>query len=278
MAGPAWAVERAEMAASLCRAASAWATQIEAAAVEVLGTEMTLEGRALGLELRGQADAVLRLRDGTVLVMDYKSGGSERREKRLRAGMDVQTSLYAAMVEGARPEGVPDGPVRTGYFCLSDGVGLVWGGAAPFRGVEGDVAEHAFARLKEHLGALAEGRVPIVTREDLERAREERRVLLRPRRSDRRGVHAGGAMTFSIVGAGAGSGKTHHIQTELSGWIASDEVRPERVLAVTFTEAAAGELAQRLRGALAEGRASPRPPSPWDGPTSRRSTGSGDAS
>ena len=57
-------------------------------------------------------------------------------------------------------------------------------------------------------------------------------------------------MTFSIVGAGAGSGKTHHIQTTLGGWIASGEVRPERVLAVTFTEAAAGELAQRLRGAL----------------------------
>ena len=59
-------------------------------------------------------------------------------------------------------------------------------------------------------------------------------------------------MTFSIVGAGAGSGKTHHIQTRLGGWIASGEVRPERVLAVTFTEAAAGELAQRLRGALLE--------------------------
>ena len=155
------------MAASLRHAACEWARQLEAAAVEVLGTEMTLEGRALGLDLRGQADAVLRLRDGTILVMDYKSGKSVEREKRLRAGMDVQTSLYAAMLEGARPEGVPDGPVTTGYFCLGDGVGLVWGGAAPFRGVEGEVSEHAFARLKEHLEALGEGRVPIVTREDL---------------------------------------------------------------------------------------------------------------
>ena len=168
MAGPAWAVERAEMAASLRHAASEWARQLEAAAVEVLGTEMTLEGRALGLELRGQADAVLRLRDGTILVMDYKSEKSVEREKRLRAGMDVQTSLYAAMLEGVRPEGVPDGPVTTGYFCLGDGVGLVWGGAPPFRGVGGDVSEHAFARLEEHLGALGEGRVPIVTREDLD--------------------------------------------------------------------------------------------------------------
>ena len=167
MAGPAWAVEREEMAASLRHAASEWARQLEAAAVELLGTEMTLIGRALGLELRGQADAVLRLRDGTILVMDYKSGKSAEREKRLRAGMDVQTSLYAAMLEGARPRGVPDGPVTTGYFCLGDGVGLVWGGAAPFRGVKGDVSEHAFALLEGHLGALAEGRVPIVTQEDL---------------------------------------------------------------------------------------------------------------
>ncbi|WP_299821908.1 UvrD-helicase domain-containing protein [uncultured Jannaschia sp.] len=57
-------------------------------------------------------------------------------------------------------------------------------------------------------------------------------------------------MTFQIVGAGAGSGKTHHIQTTLTGWIAAAEVVPDRVLAVTFTEAAASELKERLRGAL----------------------------
>ncbi|SEL62746.1 ATP-dependent exoDNAse (exonuclease V) beta subunit (contains helicase and exonuclease domains) [Roseivivax marinus] len=57
-------------------------------------------------------------------------------------------------------------------------------------------------------------------------------------------------MTFQIVGAGAGSGKTWHIQETLRAWVTKGEIRPERILAVTFTEAAASELKGRIRGAL----------------------------
>ena len=45
---------------------------------------------------------------------------------------------------------------------------------------------------------------------------------------------------LSIVPAGAGAGKTHHIQTTLTHWVRDGLVRPERILAVTFTEAALG--------------------------------------
>lgn len=57
-----------------------------------------------------------------------------------------------------------------------------------------------------------------------------------------------------IVPAGAGAGKTHRIKTQLSDWVKRGMVRPERILAVTFTEAAAGELRERIRaGLLADG-------------------------
>lgn len=57
-----------------------------------------------------------------------------------------------------------------------------------------------------------------------------------------------------IVPAGAGAGKTHRIKTQLSDWIKRGVVRPERILAVTFTETAAGELRERIRaGLLADG-------------------------
>jgi len=57
-----------------------------------------------------------------------------------------------------------------------------------------------------------------------------------------------------IVPAGAGAGKTHRIKTQLSDWVKRKVVRPERILAVTFTEAAAGELRERIRaGLLADG-------------------------
>ena len=57
-----------------------------------------------------------------------------------------------------------------------------------------------------------------------------------------------------IVPAGAGSGKTHKIRETLSDWVERGLVRPERILAVTYTEAAAAELRGRIRsGLLAKG-------------------------
>ncbi len=55
---------------------------------------------------------------------------------------------------------------------------------------------------------------------------------------------------FRIVPAGAGAGKTHHIKTALLDWVEQGVVRPERILAVTFTEAGAAELRQRIRSSL----------------------------
>ena len=55
---------------------------------------------------------------------------------------------------------------------------------------------------------------------------------------------------LAIVPAGAGAGKTYRIETQLTDWIRSKTVRPERILAVTFTEAAAGEMKQRIRARL----------------------------
>lgn len=57
---------------------------------------------------------------------------------------------------------------------------------------------------------------------------------------------------LSIVPAGAGSGKTYAIQHRLGDWIAEGAVRPERVVAVTYTEAAATELRERISLRLLE--------------------------
>jgi len=52
---------------------------------------------------------------------------------------------------------------------------------------------------------------------------------------------------LTVIPAGAGSGKTHRIQTQLADWVISGLVAPERILAVTFTDAAASELKERIR-------------------------------
>ena len=53
-----------------------------------------------------------------------------------------------------------------------------------------------------------------------------------------------------IVLAGAGSGKTYTIEHELGELVASGEVAPERIVAVTYMEAAASELRERIRSRL----------------------------
>ena len=56
---------------------------------------------------------------------------------------------------------------------------------------------------------------------------------------------------LTLVPAGAGSGKTYKIQDQLGTWIEAGLIRPEAIVAVTFTEAAAGELRDRVRARLA---------------------------
>ena len=52
---------------------------------------------------------------------------------------------------------------------------------------------------------------------------------------------------LTLIKAGAGAGKTHTIQTQLTGWVRHGAVAPDRILAVTFTKAAASEMRQRIR-------------------------------
>jgi ATP-dependent exoDNAse (exonuclease V) beta subunit len=57
---------------------------------------------------------------------------------------------------------------------------------------------------------------------------------------------------LTLIPAGAGSGKTYTIQQTLARWVRDGLVEPDKVVAVTFTEAAAGELRERIRNQLVE--------------------------
>jgi ATP-dependent exoDNAse (exonuclease V) beta subunit len=56
----------------------------------------------------------------------------------------------------------------------------------------------------------------------------------------------------SIVSAGAGSGKTYRITDEVERLVAQEGIAIDRIAAVTFTDAAAAELQERIRERLVE--------------------------
>ena len=56
-----------------------------------------------------------------------------------------------------------------------------------------------------------------------------------------------------VIEAGAGTGKTSKIVAEVLKLLLEDEeLSPERIVLMTFTEKAAGEIADRIHQALAE--------------------------
>ena len=59
-------------------------------------------------------------------------------------------------------------------------------------------------------------------------------------------------MSLKIISAGAGSGKTYRLTSEMVALLQSGEVRASGIIATTFTRKAAAELQERVRVKLLE--------------------------
>ena len=59
-------------------------------------------------------------------------------------------------------------------------------------------------------------------------------------------------MTKTFISAGAGSGKTYRITTDVARMVASGKLKPDQVIMTTFTKAAAQELREKAKKELAK--------------------------
>jgi len=96
--GHQWKIERENLLNGVIKAAIAWRKTLSTLDAKILGCEQWLKGKFAGIAIHGQADAIVKLDDGQILVVDYKRSSSKSREPRMAAGYDSQAYLYIAML------------------------------------------------------------------------------------------------------------------------------------------------------------------------------------
>ncbi|MCC5975612.1 MAG: PD-(D/E)XK nuclease family protein [Rubellimicrobium sp.] len=171
-----WEVERQGLARDIRTAALAWRDTLAALGAEVIDNELWLIGEGLDIRLRGRADCLLRLPDGTLLVVDHKKSGTTRRRKRMEAGWDLQVALYRAML--LRPEptgGVLDKALEAApaigvaYHLMNDQGVLTHGIELPEGTVSvlpGEVSDQAEALLAARLAEVGAGLIRLNGEDD----------------------------------------------------------------------------------------------------------------
>lgn len=170
-----WQVERKHLASSISKAALAWREVLMALDAEILGTEEWLEGSLDGIPIHGQADIVLGLPDGRLLVVDYKRSSANSRRPRMQKGYDSQANLYRTMLQTGGPKSQDNTQLldrlRSGdttgivYFMtndqtsLSDALVLESAAIPGWVVLEGDVAHLAMGLIRERLREVSEGQL-----------------------------------------------------------------------------------------------------------------------
>ena len=168
-----WQVERKHLASSISKAALAWREVLVSLDAEILGTEEWLEGSLDGIPIHGQADILLGLPGGRLLVVDYKRSSANSRRPRMQKGYDSQASLYRTMLQTGGPKSQGNAQLldrlRAGdatgivYFMTNDQTSLsdalvVESGAIPgWEVLDGDVAHFAMDLIRERLREVGEG-------------------------------------------------------------------------------------------------------------------------
>lgn len=103
-----WQVERKNLLSIVRRAALDWAELLNRLDARVVAPELWLQGTFDGHPIHGQTDSVIALPDSGVLVVDFKTAKADKYEKRMKARLDLQASLYEQMLLSGGPKNPKD--------------------------------------------------------------------------------------------------------------------------------------------------------------------------
>lgn len=170
-----YTVERGNLEREIREAALAWRGVLQALDARVLASEIWLEGWLDRQPIHGQADTILKLPNGRLLVVDFKKSSSRSRRERMRMGFDSQVELYRIMLETGGPVGAGQEALRQEiaqapaadvlYFMMNDRTVLTdaprreaWG-IPNWTVLENNVSAEALALIRNRIGEVSRGLV-----------------------------------------------------------------------------------------------------------------------
>ena len=182
-----WKVELEHLKQDCMKAARQWSVVLQALDAKVVATEVSLQGMLDGVPIHGNADLLLELAGGQLLVVDYKKSSSTGRRKRMEQGYDLQAKLYRIMIQsgGLQEKEVSGsegeerrvlerrlnhyksaGEIGTLYYLMNDQYALAntRGWLTNIGGVDeipSDASRVALVEIVEAFGQLREGRVSL---------------------------------------------------------------------------------------------------------------------
>lgn len=123
--GAQWNIERASLASGTIKAVQEWNNIIRTLNAKILGSEEWLKGDFSNTFIHGQVDSIIELPDGTILIVDYKRQGSNKRRPSMQKYYDSQASLYRLMLKtgGFKDE---DKIELTNSIKKATGIGVVY--------------------------------------------------------------------------------------------------------------------------------------------------------
>ena len=170
-----WQLERKQLVSDTRKAVVAWREVLKALNAEILGTEKWLKGTYDGHPIHGQADILLWLPDGQLLVVDYKRSSGSNRMKRMGNGYDSQAELYRIMLRNGGLKDEDDSKLNERiekaksigivYFTTMDATSLsdtvdVRSDVIPtWERIESDVSENAMSLISNRLQEVSSGQL-----------------------------------------------------------------------------------------------------------------------
>lgn len=194
-----WKVERNNLIDIVRRSALAWAELLNQLGANVVAPELWLEGTFDGHPIHGQTDCVIALPDRGVLVVDFKTAKADKYEKRMKAKVDLQASLYEQMLKTGGPKNQSDVEKAKNadlkklngvvYFTLKDRVATsnykpeqslsAWNAITPVDEIglsvvwSQDVSSDAMEKLRSRFTDLRRGFVPMTRTSEIEEYRKQ---------------------------------------------------------------------------------------------------------